>query len=525
MFDSSSAAELVEVIAASRREEGALLARRAAAVAELLARRTAEAETEDPDCGYMLVTGLQRTSAEVAAAMNLPPGAASLLVSQAQALDARFPQVAAALAAGHADWPTVAVVLARTDLVADPRLVATLDRDLARSLRHWGCWSRRRVITTVDAAVRRLDPDAVRQRQRAEDGRRLDITPRPDGTAKVDGVLTAAAASVAQARIAALAAAVCRHDPRTLDQRRADAMAAMAAGTALDCGCGRPDCPIPPAAPAARIELHVLTDSPTMLGEGPGVGYLDGLGVLDADQIRDLATEATVRPLAEPAVTAEQARRYQPCAALERWVRARDLTCRFPGCERRAAVCDLDHTVPFCHTDPDRGGLTTAANLKCLCRQHHRLKTFVTGWRDQQLPDATVVWTSPAGRTYRTLPGSADLTTTSRAPKPGPCRTPTPRRHRPTDNTSHLARLRERNRRLRPLNEAHRALTFARNREIYHRKERNRHRDTMLMFMFKGHRNSTSPFMTWVNDPYEPEHLPPDWQPPPQPQQPDDPPF
>jgi hypothetical protein len=330
-----------------------------------------------------------------------------------------------------------------------------------------------------------------------------------------------------------LAAAVCPHDPRTLDQRRADALAAMAAGTALGCRCGRTECPIPPTAPAARIELHVLTDAATMAGEGTGVGYLDGFGVLDADQVRDLTTSAetttptttgaaaTVRTLIEPAVTAEQARRYQPGAALERWVRARDLTCRFPGCDRRAAMCDLDHTVPFCHTDPDRGGLTVAANLKCLCRQHHRLKTFVTGWRDEQLPDGTVVWTSPAGRVYRTLPGSADLFTT--ASKPAPCRTPTPRRRRPADTTSHLARLRERNRRLRPINEAHRALTFARNREIYHRKERNRHRDTLLMF--KGHRNSTSPFMKWVNDPYEPEHLPPDWQPPPQPQQPDEPPF
>jgi hypothetical protein len=37
----------------------------------------------DPDPGYMIITGFQRTTAEVAAAMNLSPSAASTVVSQA----------------------------------------------------------------------------------------------------------------------------------------------------------------------------------------------------------------------------------------------------------------------------------------------------------------------------------------------------------------------------------------------------------------------------------------------------------
>jgi hypothetical protein len=40
------------------------------------------------------------------------------------------------------------------------------------------------------------------------------------------------------------------------------------------------------------------------------------------------------------------------------------------------------------------------------------LKTFWSGpdrWRDQQLPDGTVIWTSPSGQTYVTTPGSALL--------------------------------------------------------------------------------------------------------------------
>ncbi len=67
-----------------------------------------------------------------------------------------------------------------------------------------------------------------------------------------------------------------------------------------------------------------------------------------------------------------------------------------------------------------------ATNLKCACRKHHLLKTFWTAWKDEQLPDGTVIWTAPNGGTYTTRPGSwiffpAWNTTTSDLPP-----TPTP---------------------------------------------------------------------------------------------------
>ena len=80
------------------------------------------------------------------------------------------------------------------------------------------------------------------------------------------------------------------------------------------------------------------------------------------------------------------------------------------------------------------------------------------------------------------------------------------------------------NRVQRPINEARRRLSAARKDEIADRKWRNHMRD--MLFVFKG-TPSTSPFSTWINDPREPEELPPDWQPePPTTEQlPDDPPF
>jgi hypothetical protein len=79
------------------------------------------------------------------------------------------------------------------------------------------------------------------------------------------------------------------------------------------------------------------------------------------------------------------------------------MTCRYPGCDVPAWDCDIDHTISY------PAGPTQASNLKCLCRNHHLLRTFwggPDGWRDRQLPDGTVEWTSPDGLTHTTEPGS-----------------------------------------------------------------------------------------------------------------------
>lgn len=47
-------------------------------------------------------------------------------------------------------------------------------------------------------------------------------------------------------------------------------------------------------------------------------------------------------------------------------------------------------------------------NLKCYCRIQHLVKPF-WGWHDQQLPDGTVILSSPAGKSYVTTPGGALL--------------------------------------------------------------------------------------------------------------------
>jgi hypothetical protein len=91
--------------------------------------------------------------------------------------------------------------------------------------------------------------------------------------------------------------------------------------------------------------------------------------------------------------------RYRPTPAQERFVRTRDRGCRHPGCANRAGWADLDHVIAHA-----RGGDTDCANLCCLCRRHHRLKTHAKGWRHVMTGDGVLSVTTPSGITRTSRP-------------------------------------------------------------------------------------------------------------------------
>jgi hypothetical protein len=91
--------------------------------------------------------------------------------------------------------------------------------------------------------------------------------------------------------------------------------------------------------------------------------------------------------------------RYEPTPAQQRFTRTRDRTCRHPGCGNRAGWADLDHVVT--HAE---GGATDCANLCCLCRRHHRLKTHARGWCYVMTPDGVLSVTTPTGITRVSRP-------------------------------------------------------------------------------------------------------------------------
>lgn len=90
---------------------------------------------------------------------------------------------------------------------------------------------------------------------------------------------------------------------------------------------------------------------------------------------------------------------YAPAAGQRRFVDIRDRRCRAPNCGQRVGWADLDHVIPHA-----AGGATSCANLCCLCRSHHRLKTFAPGWAFRMEPDGTLHVTSPSGVTRTTRP-------------------------------------------------------------------------------------------------------------------------
>jgi hypothetical protein len=451
MCEEFDCAALVTAIGDAARAENKACARRLAAIAELYERRQIPVENGK---GRELwrIDPWEAVAAEVAAAQGITAAAAGAQLHNAICLHERLPKVAALFATGAISYRTVRMIVARTLLALEPDILTAIDAELADGLTMWGPLSLNKTEQAIDALVERHDPAARRRTESAVRSRYIDIEHR-GGIAALSGEVQSTDATLLDRRLTALAHTVCGNDPRTIDQRRADAVGALAAGrTTLSCACGQPGCTAPESPTATSVVVHVVAEAGTLdiatrthlhgerpddggpeivrdrqrfaelireaTGPGPTVqpltaaaslapkpGFVLGGPLVPAQMLPDLAARSAVelRPLIHPGDSPPEPR-YRPSAALADFVRCRDLTCRFPGCDRPADLSDIDHTIPY-----NVGGLTHASNLKCLCRKHHLLKTFwagPNGWRDLQHPDGTITWTAPSGHTYTTRPGS-----------------------------------------------------------------------------------------------------------------------
>ena len=120
-----------------------------------------------------------------------------------------------------------------------------------------------------------------------------------------------------------------------------------------------------------------------------------GVGIEDGDH-DDGAAPPCSCPVAGPPPATDA---YSPTDRQRAFVTTRDQRCRFPNCGQRAGWADLDHV----HAHGDDGA-TDCRNLCCLCRSHHRLKTFAPGWRFVMDDDGTLRVTTPTGTTRTTRP-------------------------------------------------------------------------------------------------------------------------
>jgi hypothetical protein len=157
------------------------------------------------------------------------------------------------------------------------------------------------------------------------------------------------------------------------------------------------------AAPAT-LYLHISTDDlrSATVGVPNQGGSVERLGAATLDLLADWlrrTDRVTIRPVLDP-TRLDPVDRHDPPEPMREAVILRDGHCVFPGCTVDARTCDLDHIDPY--VPPDDGGppgQTRLANLACLCRRHHRLKTF-TARTYRRAPDGDYTWTSPHGTTF-----------------------------------------------------------------------------------------------------------------------------
>jgi len=369
----------VAAVGAWARVENAACARRLFACADELERMLAADGSDHRE--QWCLDNWGAVAASIAAAQNVSLGVASHQLLIADALRQRLPRVSEVFTAGAITYRLVSAIVARTRLISDPDAMAKVDTEIAAQVQDWGSLSAAKTDTQIDYWVDRYDPAAVRRTEYSARGCGVDIHDPDDGSgvAFIEGRLIVTDAEALDQRLEAMARAVCENDPRTLDQRRAAALGALGhKADRLVCGCDNPDCDARNATPSAVV-VHVIAHEDSLTDDTPA--QLDGhepphpvdkplremtlrealtpapwtpviaatppalvlgRGMLPAPLLAaKIAGTAKIVPIRHPGNKPPEPR-YLPSAVLATFVRCRDMTCRFPGCDHPAYGCDID---------------------------------------------------------------------------------------------------------------------------------------------------------------------------------------
>ena len=438
--------------------ESRLWAYRLEQIAQLAARRRDDRDRAPGQPGAA-VPGWTRTSwvlegyseflpDEVALIQNCSRTEASKLTEAALTLLHRMPDTWAALADGLLNWPRArafAAEVVRCGPELDPQVLAAVEAVVLPQAAELGVGALRAGVRaeliTRDAVV------ADRRRKRAE--AEADVRLRRSGHDGMTELVTVLPHPLAVAMLRTVDGharqAKADGDPRPIGLLRAEVMAHSTLRPWADL-------------PAVTAELRVLAPLSALLldsadpwagGEPTGIGEVEGEPVTAAHLRALLTALDAVCPGGLQAPTGGSlhldllggggnllatltrceleaaARRgcrthpdsdcrcpvvgrppgtdgYRPTAAQHRWGKARDRSCRHPGCRNRVGRTDLDHVIA--HAD---GGVTDCDNLCCLCRRHHRLKTHAPGWIFRLDADGALLVTTPTGVTRISRPPGA----------------------------------------------------------------------------------------------------------------------
>jgi Domain of unknown function (DUF222)/HNH endonuclease len=362
---------------------------------------------------------------EVAAALSLAPRTAAIWLGQALSLVHELPATLAAVEDGTIPFAVAATIDRETTGLSREHRASVEAKVLAKAPgRTPGA-----VGDSTRRAAARTDPvgTARRRAEAAQGSRGVRLRGREDGLVAWDTVLRAEEGVLAFATLDAYAAANAEPGEEFayggLASRRADVLMDLITALRerrLPTCLGLADSD-PESAPRPVIDIQVVVDASTVLRADEATGEVIGVGPVPAEVARALANDPTgtwhrllthPNPEALKEIVELSSASYRPPPALRKKIKARDRTCRFPGCRRRGRGVDLDHTIPWPR------GETSESNLGLLCKHHHRLK-HEGGWTLQQPVRGRFVWTSPTGATYTVGP---DL----ELHEPDPDPTPTP---------------------------------------------------------------------------------------------------
>lgn len=338
---------------------------------------------------------------EIACALRVPERTADALVEESKSLVHELPGTLEALRDGAISYRHGQRLIEHAgSLSADAR------RGFEAAMLPF---AKRLTVSKFDAKARtvreRTDPSTITSRHvTAAENRELRFEPGRDGMAWLSAHLPAATALAAYDRLTGIAISLQgTAESRTLTQLRADVVGDLLIdGITCDTEHSTADRGI---RPRVLVTVPVLT----LLGHSKEPGTLEGYGPIDPDAARRLPAHAPsfTRLLTHPetgTVLSVGRDSYSVPSDLRTWLRVRDGTCRYPGCNRAAKRCDIDHTC-----DWQFNGRTEHDNLAHLCPAHHGVKHNTT-WTVAHAPDdanssdGTLEWTSPSGKRYRTEP-------------------------------------------------------------------------------------------------------------------------
>ncbi|HEY5230098.1 MAG TPA: DUF222 domain-containing protein, partial [Galbitalea sp.] len=409
---------LVDEVIEAEFRIGLAMSRRTKAIER--ARKYSEALANDPTSGKPSLSSIDMSRrafvCEIAAALHIPDRTAERLIHTSQSLVNDLPATLLALGEGRLSFRHAQILVDNS---------YGLEREAVRELEtRMLPVAQKNTPSRFEQSVRktreRLNPQSIVERQvKAVAERCTELVPEQDGMVFVGAHVGAAVGVAIDNRLTDLARSLqCDGETRTLAQLKSDIFTDILLDVDGQSGttAGHDAHPI---ARFRSIRPTVLVTVPamTLLKRSNEPGIVEGYGPIDPVTAREIASSSKTmrRLITDPAtgiVLAFDRKRYRIPNDLRTWLRVRDGTCRFPGCNRRAGPCEIDHTLDWA-----LDGATNHDNLAHLCKRHHTIKG-ASDWAVEQLGGGRLRWTSPARIPYETEPETImdaphDLTVTA----------------------------------------------------------------------------------------------------------------